>query len=513
MIPDILLERETLKSLRFILPALGIILAVTYALMGKRALPALRGLVAAVLVFAVTAALFFYTAPHWKSGGYMNGYEFFHYYLGAKYAPEIGYTGLYLASWEAQRDNGDRHLPGTVRNLETEGMISPRSNPAAVKAVRDAFTPERWETFRADVDYIKFKDMKLWDRMHRDKGYNATPPWTLVAMPLTNLTNAEPDESIRWLSWLDVVFVLVAMACVAWAFGPRAMLLLILFICGHYLTSHFTLKAALLRLDWVMCLLMAVSLLKKEHFYLAGALTGYAALMRVFPAFFAIGVAGAWGWELLRRGPHRRDYLNFFLGMAVISVVMVAASAAVLGIDYWQAFLEKIRAHSDDLTPWRVGYKYVFLLAPEGLSPGGISPAVYLENHKALYYGGMALALLLTVLAVRNLPPHRALILGFVPVFFLIAPTYYYMVMLVVPFLFFAEEGERWPRALGMVLMFATAYVGHALYLEHSRSWMTFFWVSALIFAACVYMVLTGLLTARPKGDPGEPGAVAQQSG
>jgi hypothetical protein len=493
------LKGDTLESMRYLLPALGMVFVVIYAMLGKHKAPLFRGLLAAALLGSCCLAFVFYTAPHWKSGGYLNGYEFFHYYLGAKYAPELDYTGLYLASWEAQRDDGDSHIPSMVRNLETEGMMRPTPETAA--PVREKFTDDRWAMFVQDVDFLKFKNMSLWDRMHRDKGYNATPAWSLVAMPIASMTSTGPEETIRWIPWIDVAFVIAAMACVAWAFGPRAMLLLFLFLASHYLMSHFTLKAAFLRLDWVMCLVMAAAMLKKEHFVIAGLLTGYAALMRVFPAFFAVGVAGAWFWELARKGPYRRAYFNFFFAMAAISVVMCVASLGVFGVDYWREFLAKITGHNDDLSAWRVGFKYLFLWAPESRSPGGIAPFQYLENNQTLYYGCILVGLLVTVIAARNLPPHRALILGFVPVFLLVSPTYYYMVMLAVPFLFFAEEGERVPRAVGLVLMFATSYIGHDLYLEHGRGWTTYFYMSLLIGIMCAYMLLMGLLTFKAKGE------------
>lgn len=266
----IFLEREMLDRVRYVLPALGIVLVMAYALMGKHKLPAMRGVVASVLVASVGLGFVFYTASHWRNGTFLNGYEFFHYYLGAKYAPELGYTGLYAASWEAQRENGDARLPTVIRNLKTEGMMRPSADAPEIKEARAAFTPARWEAFKADVAFLKFSDWKLWNRMHKDKGFNATPPWTLVAMPIASAATIKRDETIRWLPWLDVLFILAAMACVTYAFGPRAMLLLMLFLTRHYLLSHFTLKSAFLRVDlrirFLLLKLRGHSKWKTQHF-------------------------------------------------------------------------------------------------------------------------------------------------------------------------------------------------------------------------------------------------------
>jgi len=58
-----------------------------------------RGMLVAVLVLLAALALWNYVGMGaFRYGRYLNAYEFYHYYMGSKYAREIGYTNLYNAS-------------------------------------------------------------------------------------------------------------------------------------------------------------------------------------------------------------------------------------------------------------------------------------------------------------------------------------------------------------------------------------------------------------------------------
>ena len=76
-------------------------------------------------------------------------WDAFHYFVGAKYLPELGYTGLYESAWVAGREVGAFADIAWIRDLPTYGVRDVRSiDPAAVRA---RFTEARWQAFKADL--------------------------------------------------------------------------------------------------------------------------------------------------------------------------------------------------------------------------------------------------------------------------------------------------------------------------------------------------------------------------
>ena len=127
-------------------------------------------------------ALYDFTSFYWATGKHFNAYEFYHYYLGAKYAPELGYAGLYRATFVADVENGN----------SAKGLEHSRSGYAAVGSGRGGAEGEgrdhepgpesRWTEFRHDVAFFrKALGTGLFNRVLTDKGYNATPVWGVLA--------------------------------------------------------------------------------------------------------------------------------------------------------------------------------------------------------------------------------------------------------------------------------------------------------------------------------------------
>jgi hypothetical protein len=92
------------------------------------------------------------------------------------------------------------------------------------------------------------------------------------------------------------------------------------------------------------------------------------------------------------------------------------------------------------------------------------------------------------VFAVRRLEPHRALAWGFVPLYFLVAPTYYYYIVLLVPFVFFAERMHRPWSLVGVVYLFAMGAVGYAAYGRWEQGFTTYWLSSVLAFGVALLM-------------------------
>ena len=498
---------EDITLLKVALPLLAMVVVAVYCAVGHRKAPLVRGILGAVLVGIAALSVTVYTAYQWRSGTYLNAYEFYHYYLGAKYAPELGYTTLYdatiLAESELKRPLGNR----TIRNLDSGAIVRAETVLRREAEVKAHFSPVRWTEFVGDVGFFRaqFTGSSLWNRMLNDKGYNATPVWTMVGGLLSNAISTSNGTGMTFLASLDVLFGLAAFICLWWAFGPSVAFLALIFVTTHYVTSHATLKAAFLRLDWVMCLTMAVAMLRKGKHGVAGALTAYAACVRVFPLFFAFAIGAKLCVDLVRwlrdrSSPFPRGLLLYFVWMGVTAAVLMLLSVIYAGgLDSWREFFDKVGQHNKDISPWRIGFKYVFLMSYQQTPFYGGTYRAFFENHQVLWWSVVVAVLLLTFWLVRRLEDHETLSFGYVPVFFLVAPTYYYHVMLVVPFLFFAHKIDRPTRAAGLLMMFATAIAGHRLFLRWDRTYTLFFTLSCLIFVMVLYMMALAAYTALRK--------------
>ncbi|HNZ48989.1 MAG TPA: hypothetical protein PKN92_09100 [Candidatus Hydrogenedentes bacterium] len=606
--------------LHFFLPVAAMIIMACYYLLNRNSVKAwlgekrllfLRGfLLAPLFAVAVLAVENYRYTDYYRFDSYLNAYEFYHYYIGTKYAREVGYGDMYMASLVADSETGMKwkHSSGTITDLNTGKKVSAKTVLAQADKYKSRFTPERWEEFKKDI--VWFKDRMIqsrWSGVLRDKGYNGTPVWTmLVGGLLSNRVSTDSDRNMMILAVLDPLLILITFLMVLWAFGPRTAFLMITLLGTCYMMKYWHLKGAYLRTDWVMCLVMSVCLIRKKHFALAGALTGYATLSRIFPAVLLFGIGARFFWlildyclMLLRRkylslglqkrslgerlvvkatiflfiflllwgsyafvsavalpwigspdrsisgffnqmvsgaGGHSaflqlftfiswvalalagavttlrglwlkeidRRYFYFFLSFAVITATLFGVSLIYWhGTDYWAQYTEKIGRHNTDISTWRMGFKYIFMAdfgqdfnflekAFKDWTPV-VRPAWYMEKH-LIWWKIQLLVLAVTLAACRNIKDYRAYILGFVPLFFLVSPTYYYYIMLLVPLLFFAPRIDHGRYAVGLALMYITGMVGFGFYGLWRQDYATYYWLSVLVMITVLYMLFLALL-------------------
>ena len=433
-------------------------------------------------------AMLHYVWPNVRSQRYFNGYEHFHYYLGTKYAPELGYTGLYVATVAALDENAaDRGRPPIklerTRDLQTGKHISPERLRRQIPDVKARFTPERWEEYRVDAAYMA--ERASWGGMVKaldDKGYNASPAWTLVSGALSNATSTVTG-SVRLLPWIDVVLWLIAFVAVGRTFGARVLSIVLVILGTQLVTDHTHLKAALLRVDWIACLLLALVAQKRKLPAVAGALVGYAAMMRIFPAAFGFGVGVKLVSELVRYRRIDRGSVLFLGSMMAAMLVLFAASTAVYGIDYWKEFFDKILPHASAITAWRVGFRYVFV----GLAGlGGWQE--FSTAHSSSFYLICLVLLVGSAFVVEKLEADDALAFGFFAFYLLMAPTYYYYVALLIPALWFGKRADtRWAK-VGLTIMFVVGMLMHKLVAIYDRTSVVFVPLSIAVLVMFIYV-------------------------
>mgnify|MGYP003639608252 CR=1 FL=1 len=447
--------------------------------------------VALVLVAAVAVGAYFEFG--WKRyGTFMNNHDFYHYYTGTKYAPEIGYYNQYAASLLADHEqNKVFDTKSSVRNLETHGYTPTREIFANQDAIKGRFTPARWEEFKKDILYFQKRvPQAKWQQMLRDKGYNGTPVWSMVTGTFTNSIRTSNDPGMSALIAADPIILAIMFLFIWWAFGPWTALFAIAFFGTNFVTDFVHIKGALFRMDWIACIVISMCLVHKKCFGLAGAVLAYAAAARIFPAVFLFGMGSLACWDCLATRKINRDYLRFFATFFITATLLTGLSYLYYGPALWHEFIVKIGVHNKDISTTRVGFKYIFLWPFESFG----DKVRGFEAHQTAWWCCQGAMLFITFFAARKLKPYQALGLGFVPAFFLTAPTFYYYILLIAPLLVFLPEPKRASNVVGASLFFITSIAGYGLHMVYELNFTLCFLLSSMYGIICLYMVGVNLM-------------------
>ncbi len=426
-----------------------------------RALPVLAGV-----------ALWLWLAP-WglRFEGHFHAWDFFHYYVGAKYFPELGYDGLYdctlIADWRA----GHREVANApIRNLRTNELHPARSVLADAEQCTGRFSDERWARFEQDVAWFRARmPQARWFKLRGDHGYNATPAWGLLGIPLANLAPAS-HTSIARLMLLDPLLLGALFAGVAWAFGWRVLCIAGIFFCAYPPADWKWVGGSFLRYDWLAASAIGICLLKRGASRAAGGLLAYGAWLRLFPGLLFLGPALEWAgrsWRARRlrlEAPERR----LLAGALAVSILVTAGGALVSGgPSTWRDFVRNTTLHADTPLMNHMGLRAVFSYEHDRRSRVTVArgnPDPYVRWREArrqtftarapLYWLCAFAWLALLAAAVQRQPNWVAAVLAAGSLGVLVDLTcYYYALLMVVTFLW-----AVWPAVgIGALLVAATA--------------------------------------------------------
>jgi len=417
-------------------------------------------------VAATVAALAYVNFGTFHGRSFIHHWEQFHYVLGAKYFPELGYDGLYVASVEAQAERTPTNYRGelqeTIRDLRSNRSVSTGAADTRrhAEAVKARFSPQRWVQFVDDNDYfLRANSPHYVEEIRRDHGFNPPPSWTFVARlfawPAVNAV------TLNWLAGLDLLLVAAMFAVVFTTFGARAGCLALIVFGLNYAGRYYWVGGAFLRETWLFCSVVGVCLVKREHYVLAGALIGWAAADRLFPALFMFGPALLGLRALLRREP-----LGIYWQLAggfVLALGMAFALGSLTGrgMGAWADFITAISLHQGTWLTNNVGLENVVLTTAEawrrelvdfGLPDPWIHADARLtlleeQRHWAILAARLGLMLLIARVCWRSRLEHATIIGGLGAIFALLLTTcYYWQMLLLVPLL-----GDR--RILYAVLL------------------------------------------------------------
>jgi hypothetical protein len=212
------------------------------------------------------------------------------------------------------------------------------------------FSPERWEAFKADVQFFRTaSDKGYWEDMQKDHGYNPPPVWTIMGRFLAELHPAS-TRYLQFLAGFDIAYLLGMFAALYWAFGWRVFAVGAIFWGCQSSAPFYWTGGAFLRQDWLFYLVFAACLVRKRYYKLAGASFVYAALLRIFPGLAVFGWLAVAGIYLVRKKRMERTHLQVLIGGVLAAAVLIPVSLKVAGRDSYQQFYEHtLKVH--DQTP------------------------------------------------------------------------------------------------------------------------------------------------------------------
>ncbi|MEE2827594.1 MAG: hypothetical protein VX498_00280, partial [Myxococcota bacterium] len=315
------------------------------------------------------------------SGERVRAWNVFHYYLGAKYYPELGNQDLYAAVLAADDDFQARVARATgkkkkrlerkrnweritkARDLRTYTLL-PRDELVA-GFDRDSFEPERLRELGRDSRFLaRYMGWGNpgWKQCFKDLGFNPAPPWTVIGTPLANLVPLK--KPWYWvISNSDLPFYLLAFGLLWWAFGLRTASVMTIWLnCAQLNEARFT--GGFLQYDWLVSCLCMMALYKKGKHRSAAVALSWGAMTRVFPGFLILPIVLKAGTALLglgtrdkveetgwlQRGPLarvRRAHWNFLVAFTLSCGLLFGASNITgRGLGTWGDWVEKIHKHS-----------------------------------------------------------------------------------------------------------------------------------------------------------------------
>jgi hypothetical protein len=372
-----------------------------------------------LLVLGLLGFLGYFNFGHLHFGNFVHVWDTYHYVMGAKYFPEMGYDKMYDCAAIANAENGrrDEVVRQTLTDLRTNIIVKTDELLAHPERCKENFSEQRWKEYRADI--AAFRGMvgePRWREIHLDHGYNATPVWTLAGYWLTNGHGPVTMEQLRNLNLIDPIYLTLTVLIIWWAFGARAFAIAAIVLGCHFPNRYYWTGGAFLRHDWIFFFVASICLLKKNRPGLAGAAFAYTTLLRLFPGLAAAGVAVA-AFEYFRVNKKLDPrFLRYVVGGAVATALLVGASFFFFGgPTTWQRFAQNTVKHANTPLTNHMGLRTVLSWRPDSIGQKTVRPGLidswYLwkstrldnwQQAKPLMWLTFALGLVLVWLALKH---------------------------------------------------------------------------------------------------------------
>ncbi|MFI5309011.1 MAG: discoidin domain-containing protein, partial [Polyangiales bacterium] len=288
---------------------------------------------------------------HYHFDHYVHIWEHYHYYIGAKYGPELRYSRIYSCTSAVDVLDGMRARvkKREMRDLAVTNELGPSDaivdNPLICTK---HFSTERWAAFREDIRFFRNHfPADRWDESQTDHGYNGTPVWAILGRLIANYKPLTWTK-IQVMAGIDSALLVLMWVVALWAFGWRASCVAMMWWGFNFPARYYWNGGSFLRYDWIFWLVTGICLLKKRYHFGAGLALTYATLLRVFPGFVvaALILKALARIIRMRRLVISRGHLRFAMGCILALAVLIPASGwATGGLDAWKEFALNSRKH------------------------------------------------------------------------------------------------------------------------------------------------------------------------
>lgn len=394
---------------------------------------ALSGGIAAV---AALSLLHYLQAPPFGSliNRTVHTHDLTHYYLGAKYFPEIGYERLYVCFVEGSGNDFQATVLRDLRDKQVRPLASVLGDPSL--ACRPHFTAERWSQFVSDVRTLRrLAPADNWRRFVQDYGFNPPPTWLLAGHLLASQLALTPSDA-RLLLLIDPALLLLGLFIAFRAFGLLPTSLAIIAMTTFVPAAETWTLGSLLRWDWLSWLFVSIAAARRGRPLLSGAAFGVSAATRIFPLWALLPLILC-AWLLHRRGESVRDLVRWGTGCTLAGTTLVLLSLGVADPAQWIAAIRNLLAHSGIYSVNSMGLRTSLSLPWSLWEVGRIYPAeILLAQLKAASFGAIGwlhAAIALPVLAYFGRLTQRPLwlllaaALAWLPFGWTELSSYYYM--------------------------------------------------------------------------------------
>jgi len=506
---------STVTLLRLVLlAAFSLLLLASYLL--ERSGPRYRRwFTASFTLLALASVAGYFNFGQFRSeGGFVNPWEHFHFFLGSKYLPEVGYDGLYVATLTAINDR----YPGAIVDTEVRDLMTFDMNTAILyfdqrEAIKSRFTPERWVEFDRDVQLLSFNYQLPMAAILQDHGNTGSPAWAMAARIFTGPFAAGP-KVLTAISFLDSILLLVTFGTVWRAFGYRGMCIGLI-VAMLTPRGYLFLGGSILRLDWLFALGMAMSFLKLKRYKTSGAFLAWAIASKPFCALFAVTLGFNFLWAAWKTRKIIRDHIAFVVSSVVALVLIVFLSSVTLGgFGIWTNYGQRITAnlsegHYNDnhsfndvwlqfSNDWK---NAIWDWVPE-THVAGLRDAKETRSRPSFIVARVILVLLLLGVTTRHNDEIFAFSMGALCIFVVFVTNTYYWQMLCIPAIVFAQRYRDDIRYFLYLLYLSMFLTGSYLFIqigaETTRHLQGYFG-SIRLFVLCLLMVVVEIVWALKK--------------
>ncbi len=380
-----------------------------------------------------------------RGGHFVHYHDVYHYYMGSKYANELGYDGLYAATHRALVEN-DSSFSGKislVKNLRTYERESAAISLQRSDSISRGFPEARWREFKQDVLFFQSKiPPDSWRPLLLDHGNNATPFWTLVGSSFTAQLPLN-DLTLHLLASLDPLLIAAMLLLILYTFGLKTCLLFAIFFFANFFAPFDITGGAFLRQLWLALLVAFVCFFKKGKMIAAGLSLAVSALARVFPLVFVLLPAVLLVRHLIRERTLHRGYTRLLAAFACSAVLLGGLTLWTEGLASWKDWYGKVSTHNSGFYINQISMRNLFTVSPTTaleMSTPDWDEALWLRDRETREaqsrnslraVRAIMLVLLIVLMATRQAPETSLAFLSFTP-FILFYPANYYCVVLAI---------------------------------------------------------------------------------